>query len=185
MIRYILILSILLLLSCKEKSWRIEKFLYLTVYGVTYDSLSNPHLGIFDYFEYSDKKTYRIAKGQFYMETEVAPINGLNAFYELKPDEKTTNLIQKTLSNKDFDSTYNSHWEPRCCYFFYQTSHSEKRIITFGTNQDTPYELSFLMQHLNSLTESQNKLKLEKPFSLDSLVNDFEKELFLKYPPLP
>jgi hypothetical protein len=136
---------------------------------------------------HSDKGKIRIAKGQLYMKTEIAPLNGLNAFYELKTDQRTIDLIQETLSNKNFDSTYNSHWQPRCCYFLYKTSNNEERIITFGTDDDTPNELDFLMQQLNVLvlTETQNKLKLKKPFSVDSMVVDIEKKIFSKYPPLP
>lgn len=174
-----------MLTSCKEKTWTVSKFLYFTVYGVTYDSLNNPHLGIAHYFEFNAKKPLIFAEGRIYSETEVAPINGLYKFYERPLDEESYNLIQETLANKDFDSTYNSHWEPRCCYFLYKTSEVKSRIITFGTNDSTPLELEKLMHYLNDLLEYQYRYKPVDRFSVDSMVLKLEKEMFSDYPPAP
>lgn len=174
-----------MLASCKEKTWTVSKFLYFTVYGVTYDSLDNPHLGIARYFEFNDKKLNKFARGRIYRKTEVASVNGLDTFYEQKIDEKTSSLIQETLAKKDFDSTYNKHWEPRCCYFLYKTSENENKIITFGTNDSTPFELKELMIYLDYLLDNQYRYKPVERFSVDSMVLKLEKEFFSNYPPPP
>lgn len=186
MIRIIIFVIIFLIItSCKEKTWTVSKFLYFKVHGVTYDSLNNPHLGIAWYFEFNDKKQNKLARGRIYSKTEIAPINGLDTFYQLNTDEKSYGLIQETLANRDFDSTYNSHWEPRCCYFLYKTSENKNKVITFGTNDSTPYELEKLMHHLDYLSENQHRYKPVVRFSVDSMVIKLEKEIFLNYPPPP
>ena len=186
MIRSVLFLIILMMIiSCKEKTWTVTKLLYFTVYGVTYDSLSNPHLGINRYLEFNDKGQNKMARGKIYSKTESAPNHGLEIFTELKLDEKSISLIQETLGNKDYDSTYNSHWEPRCCYFLYETSDNKKKIITFGTNETTPYELEELMHHLEYFLEYQYRYKRIGHFSVDSMVLKLESEIFINYPPPP
>jgi len=172
-------------ISCKEKTWTITKLLYFTVYGVTYDSLGNPHLGINRYLEFNNNGLHKMAKGRIYSKTESTPTHGLEIFSELKLDEKSISLIQKTLANKDFDSTYNSHWEPRCCYFLYETSNNKKKIITFGTNETTPYEIEKLMHHLEHFLENQYRYKSIGQFSVDSMVIKLENKIFINYPPPP
>ena len=103
----------------------------------------------------------------------------------METDTKTIEIINKTLSNRNYDSTYNVIFDVRCAYFFYETSDNRKRLIVFGKGGDIPYELIDLQQYLEKLWYPTDHLTVSTPFLVDSMVMDFEKELFFKYPPGP
>ncbi|NVO10267.1 MAG: hypothetical protein HXX16_09930 [Bacteroidales bacterium] len=180
----LIIVFLIFLNSCKEKPPTITKFIYIRVPGVVYDSLERPYLWILPYFEYQKDKQFKIATGKEFRRDSAAPPNGLNCYFELDKDKETIELINKTLLNKNFDSTYNAHIEPRCNYFLYETSDNKKRVITFGAG-NFPDGFKALLHHLNSLIYPENRLISIKPFVIDSMVVNMEKKVFSKYPPPP
>lgn len=178
----LIIVFLIVLNSCKEKPLVIDKFIYIRVPGVVYDSLKRPYLWILPYFEYQKDSAFKIAIGRKFQRDSIAPPNGLNSYFELISDKKTIELINKTLLNKNFDSTYNTHVEPRCYYFLYETSDRKKRVITFGTGS-FPEGFIALLHHIDSLRYPENQLIPVKPFVIDSMVVNMERKIFLKYPP--
>jgi|WetSurMetagenome_2_1015567.scaffolds.fasta_scaffold442210_1 hypothetical protein len=184
--RFLSIILMLLLLtaSCKKKQAVIEKFIYFRVSDLVYDSVGKPYLGIILYLQYNMEGKTLMSLGKFYERESIAPPNGLNSFYELNTDIKINELLDKTFINKSFDSTYNDYFEPRCFYFLYETSDKRTNVVTFGEGA-YPNSIRNLRHYLDSLISKNNLWTPTKPFFVDSLFIDYERNLFTNYPPPP
>ncbi|MHC1705002.1 MAG: hypothetical protein AB9846_13920 [Tenuifilaceae bacterium] len=161
----------------------MNKFVFFRVNNVVYDSLNNPCLGVILYFEYNKDGKDKVALGKVFHRDSIAPPHGLINFYELETKRKTLEIINETFCNRNYDSTYNEYFDPRCIYFFYETSNHEKKSISFGKGGDIPPELLNLFHYIEDSCISHGKLVKTRPFEINNMVTDFEKELFLKYPP--
>jgi outer membrane protein assembly factor BamE (lipoprotein component of BamABCDE complex) len=179
----LIILIILLIALCRnQKKPSVNKLIYIAGQEIAFDSLNNPHLSIRRYFEYNQQKDLKIATGHRYYDS-IAPILGLDKYYELPASTKLYKIINKTFLNKTYDSTYYGN-ESRWYYFFiYETP--DKKINTIGFTKDAlPEELKAINSLLDSLINATDKIQTKK-FSVDFLVNELEKKLFRHNPPPP
>ena len=180
---FLIIIFPLFILSCNEKPLTVDKFVYFRVYDVVYDSLNNPNLGIIPYFEYNKDCKDKIAIGRIFHRDSIAAPHGLINFFESETKRKTTEIINETFCNITYDSTYNGYFDPRCIYFFYEMSNHKKRLISFGKGGDIPPELLNLFHYIEDSCITYGKLVKTRPFEINNIVTDFEKELFLRFPP--
>jgi hypothetical protein len=180
---YWLIALLFILYSCKEKVPEINKFIFIDVKGLVYDSLKQPSIWIFPYFYYEKNNHFKIATCHYFNPDSIAPPYGLNDFYELAEDQITVALINKTLINRSFDSTYNFTNGARYRYFLYETSDNKKGVVKFGDGY-IPDGFGVLLNRLGVLGESDQLFRV-KPFVIDSMLIKFENKLFAKYPPPP
>ena len=91
---YLIMVLLLTIASCREKPLTINKFIYLRVYGIVYDSFEKPCLGIFPYYEYNKGHETKVAYGVHENGASVAFLNGLDSFYVMETDTKTIEIIK-------------------------------------------------------------------------------------------
>jgi hypothetical protein len=169
--------------SCRnQQKSSIKKLIYFAGQELVYDSLNNPHLSIRKYFEYSQNENIRIATGHRYYDS-IAPMFGLDKYYEIPTSGTIKQIINNTFLNKSFDSTYYGD-ESRWYYFFiYETPDNKIKTIRF-IKDALPEDLKSIHSFLDSLINSTEITK-SQIFSVDILVNDLETELFRHHPPVP
>ncbi|NVO12310.1 MAG: hypothetical protein HXX16_20300 [Bacteroidales bacterium] len=169
------------LASCNDERPKIIKLVYFAGQNLTYDSLNNPHLSIRKYLEYTENSKIKVAKGHLYYDS-IAPLFGLDKFFEMEKDSAIQNIINKTLVNKKFDSTYYGNESPWYYFFLYETS--DNKIVKIGFHKKVlPDDLKKLYSYLDSLTTFKDRKDI-KPFEADYLVVELEKELFRIHPPV-
>jgi hypothetical protein len=151
--------------------------------NLTYDSIGKPQLILCNYLEFSNGNEIKYAQGDSkYLFQKKAPSYCLDRFYHLGSSCFIKQLIDKTLTNKSFDSLYINKGEGVFYVLIYKVSDTIRHIVY--KPRYLPKSLYSLDSTLRTLTDS-SKLVKAKPFPVDRLLPEFEKYLFKIHPPPP
>ena len=176
--KIIIIFLLFSLFSCKvkikEEPIVVKKFIFTRLIIFDRDSINERHFGIIDYFEYNYNKDcqFKFAGGNIYNLDTLYPLFGSARYFESAPDNKTIELINKTITNKNFNPKYKSNLEIPLYCFLYETSDNKNNLVIYG-KRDIPDESILLIRQINELRSQiseATELKPVKPFHVDPIV---------------
>jgi hypothetical protein len=168
----------------RSKSDSIDKMIIFSVGSMcTYDSIGNPQLSLRTYLEYSPNKEIKIAKGDFkYVRDRNAPAYSLDKFFQINDEDSLKKLMNDNLTNSSYLDSYIQPGEGLFYVLIYKTQKYLKQIIY--RSDSLPEGLNTLHSYFLIISNSRD-LTTTEPFSVDSLLIQYEKQQFLKYPPPP
>lgn len=181
----IILITVLFLFSCSHDNFKsVGKVVRFSVGSMcNYDSLGTPHLSIRSYVELSPANKMKIARGNLYYITERnAPPYSLGKFYESDMDDSLKVLIVNTLIKKSYDSSYVDSGDGIWYVLIYKINGKLKQIEY--TPDLIPKRLLALHLYLNKKIDSNNNIPVN-PFSVDSLLINYERQLFARHAPPP
>ena len=180
----IIFLVLIIDLCSHNKLDSIEKMVRFSVGSMcTYDSIGTPQLSVRTYVELSPDNKLKLATGNRYHITERnAPPYSLDKFYEAETDDSLKTLIINSLIDKSYDSLYIEPGDGIWYVLIYKIN-GKLRQIEYSPNQ-LPKQLFKLHSYLNRTLNSKNNMPIS-PFSVDSSLIKYEKQLFTKHAPPP
>ena len=185
MIRLIYILTILLLFSgCKKKDeYPVERFIFASIGSMcTYDSLGQAQLSLRTFVDFDGSNEIKIAKGDIkYIRDLNAPKYSLDRFYKRIDRDTLKRMINRILSKNLFKDSYMRPGDDLFFVMIYKLKNEVKQIVY--KPDCLPAGLDSIHLYLRHLVNGE--LITVDNFIIDSLFINFQKSLFVKYPPPP
>lgn len=179
------ILTILLLISaCKKNDkYPVERLIFASIGSMcTYDSLGQAQLSLRTYVDYNGSNMIKVAKGDYkYIRNFKAPKFSLDRFFKRVDSDTLKQLINRVLSKSLYKDSYMRHGDDLYYVMIYKLKNEVKQIIY--KPYCLPAELDSIHIFLNHIVNGE--LIPVDNFIIDSLFIDFQKSLFVKYPPPP
>lgn len=180
-----LFLLIVLLQSCMLNNGSSKDKLIFAIIGTmcTYDSVGRPQLMLREYIEYNQGIRTKVALGRGdYFKSKNAPSFCLDTFYSLNRNDSIQIFIDKFLKNFNYKNEYPGPGDRFTYLIIYKSRNTVKQILY--KIDSLPKGLAILDSYLKNLIHSKGLTPIHS-FDVDSLLYDYQGQLFLKHPPPP
>jgi len=167
----------------KKDEYPVERFIFASIGSMcTYDSLGQAQLSLRTFVDFDGSNEIKIAKGDIkYIRDLNAPKYSLDRFYKRIDRDTLKRMINRILSKNLFKDSYMRPGDDLFFVMIYKLKNEVKQIVY--KPDCLPAGLDSIHLYLRHLVNGE--LITVDNFIIDSLFINFQKSLFVKYPPPP